>query len=145
MIQVNFNEAVNLIKFKGYDENGNLLAQTPGYKIASCNVRFPLSREMDYYTVLMSARGTMRINDWNCIKNLRDYGWFYFAFGQQEALDSTSWSGKLFLTPDIAEDIGFTTGFSILNTDELMPSWDETGFFTTSVLHQGIIRLAGTS
>jgi hypothetical protein len=195
IIHVNFNEAVNLVTFQGFDENGNSLAQAQGYKIVSCNVRFPLSRDMDYYTVLMSAGGTMRINDfsggfsllggyychnlsgshkvyfpqfqaitavntavtvtnnpqdyvfenlefywkagtatpnilvWNCIKNLRDWGWFYFAFGQQELLDSTCWKGKLFLTPDIADDIGFTTGFSILNTAELMPSWDETGFF----------------
>ncbi|MEI7980961.1 MAG: hypothetical protein WCI71_04875, partial [Bacteroidota bacterium] len=194
-IQVNFNESVHQVTFTGLDENGNSLGQSQGYKIVSCNVRFPLPRDMDYYTVLMSSGASMKINDfsggfrlqggfychdlahtgkiyflqfpvinsvdtslvvtnnpqdyvfenlefywkpgtttpniltWNCVKNLREDGWFYFAFGQQEALGSTCWKGKLFLTPDVSDDIGFTTGFSILNSAELMPSWDETGFF----------------
>ena len=86
-----------------------------------------VSENLDFYW--KPGTTTPNILTWNCIKNLREDGWFYFAFGQQEVLDSTCWKGKLFLTPDITNDIGFTTGFSILNTAEVMPSWDETGFF----------------
>ncbi|HPT10295.1 MAG TPA: hypothetical protein PL087_07800 [Bacteroidales bacterium] len=193
-LHFNFNDAINQVTFLGLDENGGSLNLTQGYKIASCNVRFPASRDMDYYTVL-TANGTLRINSfdggfslnggyylhdisgsrkvyfpqfpvvnavngnlsisndpgayvmenlefywksgtqspnlliWNCIKNLRETGWFYFAFGQQKVLDSTYWKGRLFLNQDVQSDIGYTTGFTILNSEELMPSWDETWFF----------------